>query len=137
MQTSSANRPGVVTFVGLLLYLQSLIAVFTATVAIIFKNETDFQASTGRSADELLVIGLAEAVIAVILLVAAMGVMTASQKGRTVAAVVIGVRVAVASWAILTHHSGGIFTTSVLTILISVFVLWSLYGNEAADDYFS
>ena len=80
MQTSTANRPGVVTFVGLLLYLQSLIAVFTATVAIIFKNETDFQASTGRSADELLVIGLAEAVIAVILLVAAMGVMTASQR---------------------------------------------------------
>jgi len=73
----------------------------------------------------------------VILLVAAIGLMTANKWGRTMAAIVVGVRVAVASWAVLTHHSGGILTMSLLTILISVFVLWSLYGNEVADDYFS
>lgn len=130
------KRPGVVTLIGVVIYIQALIAGVVAILAFINRNDSHWQEQTGQNADALLGVAIAEAVVGIILVAVAVSLMRGSRGARGLVAIVMAIRIGVAAWAMLAHHGGGVFGTSVITILIALFVLWALYGNAESDAYF-
>lgn len=130
------RRPGVVSLVGIVIYIQAILAGAVAVLAFINRNDAHWQEQTGQSADALLGVAIAEGIIALVLLAVAASIMSGSRGARALVAAVMMLRIGVAAWAMLAHHGGGVFGTSVITILIALFVLWALYGNTESDSYF-
>ena len=137
MTTEIRQRPGVVTFIGVILWIMGIIAAITAVVAVIFRTDSDFQTRVGRVADELMGYAIVELVVAILVMVVANGIMSGTRTARTFVAVIMVIRIAVAAWWLVTDHSGGLMASGGLTILISIFVLWALYGTEKSDAYFA
>jgi hypothetical protein len=130
------KRPGVVTFVGIVIYIQAAIAAVIAVMAFVNRDDPHWQEQTGQGADALLGTAIGEAILALILVAVAMNLMSGSRGARTLVALVMGLRIAFATWAMLAHHGGGVFGTSAVTILVALFVLWALYGHTTSEEYF-
>ena len=130
------QRPGVVTLIGVIVYIQAAIAGIIAIMAFVNRDDPHWQEQTGQSGDALLGTAIGEAILALILVAVAMRLMAGSRGARTLIALVMGLRIAFASWAMLAHHGGGVFGISAVTIAIALFVLWALYGHQASEEYF-
>ena len=126
-----------VTFIGVVIYIQAIIAGVVAVLAFINREDAHWQEQTGQNADALLGVAIAEAILALVLLAVAANLMRGSRGARGLVAFVMALRIGVAAWAMLAHHGGGVFGTSVITIVIALFVLWALYGNAESDEYFA
>jgi hypothetical protein len=126
----------VVTLVGVIIYIQALIAGVVAVLAFVNRDDPHWQEQTGQGADALLGTAIAEGIIALILVAVAASLMGGGRGARGLVAFVMALRIGVAAWAMLAHHGGGVFGTSVVTIAIALFVLWALYGNTESDAYF-
>lgn len=133
---AGARRPGVVTLVGIVIYIQAAIAAIVAVLALLNREDPHWQAQTGQDADALLATAIVEAIIALFLVWVASSIMRGGRGARALVAIVMSVRIAAAAWAMLSHHGGGVFGTSVVTMVISLFVLWALYGHAESDAYF-
>lgn len=130
------HRPGIVTLVGIVIYIQAMIAAIMAVLSFINRDDSHWQSQTGQSADALLAVAIGEAILALVLLSVASGIMRGGSGARTLVAIVMFVRVGFAVWAILSHHGGGIFGANMITIVVALFVLWALYGHAESDEYF-
>ena len=130
------RRPGVVTFIGVILYIQAFLAAIVAIVGIAFKNRLDdFTRERGQvSGDGILAASIVEGIMAVILFAVASGLMQGSRGFRTFVAIVEGLRIASSLGFMIYHHSGAYVEAALVSILISVFVLWALYHGKA-DEY--
>ena len=137
--TSITARPGVVTFIAVIMYIQSAIAVIAAVSLVIWRNDIlDWLEQEGSplSSGGLTGTIIAEFVIAVVLLLAAAGLMRGSNGWRLVIAIAEGLTMGVAVYTLISHHVGGYVYRSVFTLFVGVFVLWALYGNEQSERYF-
>lgn len=130
------KRPGVVTLIGIVIYIQAAIAGVVAVMAFINRDDPHWQEQTGQGADALLGTAIGEAILALILVAVAMNLTSGKRGARALVAIVMGLRIAFAAWAMLAHHAGGVFGTATVTIAIALFVLWALYGNAASEEYF-
>lgn len=134
---AAPRRPGVVTFIGVILYIQAALATVAALAMIIFSgNDTVVKANSGLTTDALVWSGIVEAVIAVLLFFVAVGIMSGASWARLFVAIVEGLRMSIAVVLMLIHHDGGYLFTGTVTLLIGAFVIWALYGNERSDEYF-
>lgn len=138
--TSSVRRPGVVTFIGVVLYIQAFFALVAAIVLLAFATRlanviTEISTEPVTSG-ALLLSGISELILAALLFVVARGIMQGNAGARLFVAVVEGLRMVIALAAMLYYHDGAFVESGVVTILIGVFVLWALYGNDHSDDYF-
>ena len=104
---------------------------------LIERNDAAFQSTTGQTADELLIVALAEFVVAMLLFAAASGIMWGAPWARLFVAVVLGVRLVVATYWLIAHTGGGIQWNAIISAGIAVLVLWALYGNEHSQRYFA
>ncbi|MEA3501713.1 MAG: hypothetical protein U9R47_02995 [Actinomycetota bacterium] len=129
------HRPGTITFIGILLYVKAVIAA-VAAFALIFGKDSEVAANAGLTSDNLLYSGIAEAIAAVLLVVAAWYLMSGSNGARIVVTVVVAFRLAVLVWVMLTHHTGGAAGHGIVSALFAVLILWMLYGDQRSDEYF-
>ena len=137
MTTSvSVRRPGVLTFIGVVLYIKAVIALVVGVALLVEKNSSALLEATGRDGDYLLGTAIGEFVLALLLFLVAAAIMSGAKWARIATAVVIGLRIAVASWWMITHVGGGLQWNALMTVGIGIFVLWALYGNEQSDEYF-
>lgn len=133
------RRPGVVTFIGVVLYAQAFLAAVAAVALLIWRNDVlDFLEKEGSpltsGAFNATVVG--EAVAAALLFVVAMGIMNGSRGMRLFVAIVQCFSMGVAVYVLVAHHVGGYVYRAVFSLFIGVFVLWALYGNSESDRYF-
>jgi hypothetical protein len=138
--TSPVRRPGVVTFIGVVLYIQAFFALVAAIVLLAFSTRlanviTDISTEPVTSG-ALLLSGTSELILAALLFVVARGIMQGNAGTRLFVAVVEGLRMVIALAAMLYYHDGAFVESGVVTILIGVFVLWALYGHDRSNDYF-
>jgi hypothetical protein len=137
LSSTGVKRPGVVTFIGVILYIQALMAAVAAIVSIAFSGRLDDVVVNGvaLSKNGIIVSGIWEAIMAVILLAVASGIMRGSRGYRMFVAIVEGIRIA-SSLGFMLFHSGGAYVEAgFVSILISMFVLWALY-HEKSDEFF-
>jgi hypothetical protein len=139
MSMTSIKRPGVVTFIGVILYIQAALAAVAAIMAFAYKSRLadaiSAQSGVEFSGDNLIWLGVIEAVMAVVLFLVASGIMRGSRGYRAFVAIVEGFRMATAFFYMLWHHDGPFVESGIITLLIGAFVIWALY-HEKADEFF-
>lgn len=135
-ETMTARRPGVVTFVGVVLYIKAAIAVVVAIALFFNRDNSDFMSVTGRDSDWLTGTAVGEIIVAVLLFLVAAAIMSGAKWARLAVAIVLGIRMAVAVYWMVVHFGGGLQWNALLTVGIGIFVLWALYGNDASERYF-
>ncbi len=138
MSSTAIKRPGVVTFIGVILYIQAFLALTAAVVSLAFKDRLNDVSINGETLTNGSIYATAaiEAVMAVILFIVAAGLMRGSHGFRLFVAVVEALRMASALVLMIFHRSGAFVESGLATLLIGVFVLWALYGHEKSEDYF-
>jgi hypothetical protein len=139
MSTMRIKRPGVVTFIGVILYIQAALAAVSAVMAFAFKTRLSdaisAQSGVELSDDGVLALGVIEAIVAVVLFLVASGIMRGSRGYRLFVAIVEGFRMTTAFAYTLWHHDGPFIESGMVTLGIGAFVLWALY-HEKSDEYF-
>ena len=137
---STTARPGVITFIAVILYIQAALAAIAGVAILIWRNDLlDWLEQEGAplSSGGLTGTIISEFVAAALLFLAAAGLMRGSSGWRLVIAIVQGFAMALAVYTLIAHHVGGYVYRAVFTLFIGVFVLWALYANEQSDRYFA
>ena len=131
------KRPGTVTFVGVLLAIGAVLNAAIGIALIIEKDVEALQDIFGVTDPNVRVTtGVVELIIAGLLALVAWAIFSGANWARWAVAIVLGVRVAVAGWWLITHLDGGIHWNAILSIAFAVFILWALFGNKESSDYF-
>ena len=133
------RRPGVVSFIGVIMYIQGMLAAVAAAAMLIWRDDLlDFLEQQGSPVSDGVLTGsiIAEAIAAVLLILVANGLMRGSQGMRLLVAIVQCFSMAAAIYILIAHHVGGYVYRGVFSLFIGVFVLWALYGNDESDRYF-
>ena len=134
-----SRRPGVVSFIGIILYIQAFLAAVATVAMLIWRDDVlDFLAKEGSPLSDGAFTGtiIGEAIAAVLLFVVANGIMRGSKGMRLFVAIVQCISMGTAIYILIGHHVGGYVYRAVFSLFIGVFVLWALYGNEESDRYF-
>jgi hypothetical protein len=137
--TTPARRPGVVTFIGVILYVQAGLAAIAGISLLIWRNDVlDWLEQEGAPLTDGALTGtiIGEFIAAALAFLAAAGLMRGSSGWRLVVAIVQGIAMAFAVYTLIAHHVGGLLYRSVFTLFIGAFVLWALYANDESDRYF-
>lgn len=133
------RRPGVVSFIGIILYIQAWLAAIAAVSLLIWRDDVlDFLEKEGSPLSDGAFTGtvIGEAIAAVLLFIVANGIMRGSKGFRLLVAIAQGLSMALAVYVLVAHHVGGYVYRGVFSLFIGVFVLWALYGNDESDRYF-
>jgi hypothetical protein len=130
------QRPGVVTFVGIVLYIQAFAAAAYGLVAFLERDNERMHLVTGQDSDALIVQSIIQFVVAALLFFVASSIMSGTHWGRFLVAIVAGVQIVVLTWMLITHHAGGFQTLGIVYIGIDIFVLWALYGHEESQEFY-
>ena len=137
MTTSvSVKRPGVVTFIGVVLYIKAVIALVVGIALLVERNSSALLEATGRDGDYLLGTAIGQFIVALLLFLVASAIMSGAKWARLVTAIAEGIAIAVAVYWMITHVGGGLQWNAILSVGVGIFVLWALYGNEESDAYF-
>ncbi len=129
-------RPAVITLVGIVLYIWAAMAALEAVALFLNRDNDVWKASYGTT-DEITIVAVASAVLALLLFAVASGILSGTGWARIAVAIVVGLRLASLSWFMLSHLGGGAFTWStVLSLALGLFVLWALYGKDESVTYF-
>ena len=136
---SPARRPGVVSFIAVILYVQAGLAAIAGISLLIWRNDVlDWLEQEGSPLTYGALTGtiIGEFIAAALLVLAAGGLMRGSSGWRLVIAVIQSLAMALAVYTLIAHHVGGLVYRSVFTLFVGVFVLWALYGNDESDRFF-
>jgi hypothetical protein len=139
MTTGVARRPGIVTFVGVILLIQAFLGLIEAIVLLAFRdNVQDFLAEYGETLSDGTITGTAIGglIAAVLLGLAGFGILGGSRVWRLLTVLVVSLRMAFALYAMIIHPHGAYFTSGLVTLLIGFFVIWALYGHKESDEYY-
>lgn len=129
-------RPSVVTLIGVVLYIWAALAAIEAVALFLNRNADEWLAVYGDS-DEILVLALVEAILALLLFAVASGVMSGAGWARIAVAIVVGLRLSALTWYMLTHLGRGAFTWStIISLALALFVLWAFYGKEESVQFY-
>ena len=136
-QVTTASRPGVVTFVGIVVYINAAIAAVNSIGTFMNSDSLLWRDAYNATTTQLIWLAIFEAALAVLLLLVGSGVMSGAKWARMAVAVVIGLRVVSLSWWMLTHLGNGIFTWNlIIAVAFGLFVLWALYGKDESNVYY-
>ena len=134
--TTVAMRPGVVTFVGVVLYIKAALAAVVALALVVERNNDELLSVMGQTSDTIWYAAIGEVIAAVLLFLVASAVMSGAKWSRVVVAIVLGLRLAFATYWMIAHIGGGLQWNAILSAGIAIFVLWALYGNKDSEKYF-
>lgn len=137
--TPVVRRPGVVTFIAAILYIQAALAVTATITMLIWRGpilDALEQEGSPLSSGAFTGTIIAEALSAILLAMVASGLMRGSKGIRLFVAIVQGLTMALAMYILVAHHVGGYMYRAVFSLCVGVFVLWALYGNEESDEFF-
>lgn len=132
----SSKPPGVVTLIAIYLWIVAAASFLVGIALIIVRNEEQVLVDSGRTSGEILTMGIVELIMALIIVWAALGLRSRSRGARTLVATVAGIRIAVTVFLVAWYHTGGYVVAGAIHVILPLFVLWALYGNDKADAYF-
>ena len=129
------ERPAVVTLVAVLIYISAAFGLVTSAVYFLQRNDAAFSAQTGLDSTGAVVASIMELLISVLLLFVASGVMSGQKGARLLVAVVVGLRMALSMYWLVSGDGPG--QGGLATIVVGLVVLWALYGHAESERFFS
>jgi hypothetical protein len=129
------RRPGVVTFIGVIIYIQAFLNLVGAIALFLSRDDRTLN-EVGISSDEVLWASIGMALFAVLLFIVGAGIMRGSRAARLFVAIVTALNMGLAVWMMFYFHEAGFVLFELVPILIGVFVLWALYGHERSEEFF-
>jgi hypothetical protein len=131
------RRPGVVTLVGIVIFINAVLAGVTSVVVFFNRDAATWQDAYNMSQNQLLWLAVIEGVLAILLLLVGLGIMSGAKWARLAVGIVMGLRVAALTWYMLINLGQGAFTwATVISLAFALFVLWALYGNDKSHDFY-
>lgn len=132
----SMKRPGLLTLIVIYLWVVAVGSILVGGIILIGSWSDDVIAETGRTASELRIIGVTELVIGVIVVLAAVALGSGSKGARTLVAAVAVIRIVATVFVVAFAHTNGYLIAGLLHVVLPIFVLWVLYGNDKVEAYF-
>mgnify|MGYP001828126210 CR=1 FL=1 len=132
----SESRPGIVTFVVVLTYINAALYAVSSLVAFFLYGADATREDIGLSAGVLLGTGIGYAIVAIVMLFVGMSLARGNRTARTLVAIAMGLGIVVAIAAMILHHTAAYIGQGIGTLAFNMFILWALYGNDKADAYF-
>lgn len=139
MSYQPVRRPGVVTFVGVIILIQAFLSAVVAVVTLAFRDEVlDFLADQGGTQSDASLTGTAigAGIAALFLLLVGSGILRGSRGWRLFVVIVQAANMGYALYLMITHPHSAYITSGLVTLLIGVFVIWALYGHKESEEYF-
>lgn len=130
------KRPGVVTLVVIYLWVVAIASLLVGAAMAIGSQSDEVIAETGRTESELLWSGATELVIGGLVVIVAIALMYGSSGARTLVGVVMVLRIAATVFIVAINHTSGYLVAGAIHVILPIFVLWALYGNDKAEEYF-
>ena len=133
------RRPGVVTFVGVIILIQAFLSAVVAVVTLAFKDQVlDYLADQGGTQSDASLTGTAvgAGIAALFLLLVGSGILRGSRGWRLFVVIVEAANMGYALYLMITHPHSAFITSGLVTLLIGVFVIWALYGHKESEEYF-
>lgn len=135
-ESTATRRPGLLTLVTIYIWIVAIASLLVGAVVTIGSFNDEVIAETGRTATELQVIGITELAIGVIAVLVALALAGGSNGARTLVAVLAVLRILATVFLVAFAHTSGYLIAGVLHILLPLFILWVLYGNDKVEAYF-
>lgn len=133
----ASPRPGVVTLVGIVVYINAVVAAVNAVGTFLNRDNAVWHAAYNATESELFWLAVIEGLFAILLFAVGSAVMSGQKWGRLAVGIVVGLRVAALSWFMLTHLGNGVFTWgTVIALALGLFVLWALYGKDESIAFY-
>ena len=135
----AVRRPGVVTFVGLVIYIQAFLGAVAGVVLLAFKGDVqDYLSSNGAdlSNSQATTSAIASLVVALFLFIVGAGIMRGSRGWRMFVVLIEALNMALAIYQMVVHPHGAFITTGLVALLVGFFVIWALYGHKESEEYF-
>lgn len=139
MSSQTVRRPGVVTFVGVILLIQAALEATAGFGMLVFQDDVQERlASQGTAVSDGTVTTLAilALVAALLLLLAGLGLMRGSNVWRIIVVLVTGLHMVGALLTMIIQPHDAYVANGLVTLLVGTFVIWAIFGHEAADEYF-
>lgn len=133
------RRPGVVTFIGVILYIQAFLNLVAGIVLLAFKDKIqDLADNSGVTTSDGTIVGSAigALILALFLALVAAGIMRGSRGWRLFVVIVEAINMAGAIYMMIAHPHGNFFVQGGLQLAVGVFVIWALYGHKESEEYF-
>jgi hypothetical protein len=129
------RRPGVVTFIGVIMFIQATLTVVSGIVLVALSGEQRILDETSVDRTGLITAGIVSLVIGGIIFLVALSLLRGGKGARILVTIVQVIAVASAAWTMFTHHTGAFLFQGLITTAIAIFVIWALY-NERSEEYF-
>lgn len=131
------RRPGVVTFVAVILFINALMAVFVGVGAYLQRDNADIQANLGLAESQFIWYMVAELVLALLVVIVALGILSGAKWARMLVTIGMGIRLVQAA---VFATAGGEGSTGVMAaaiyVLIPLLVLWAVWGHDKGEAWF-
>ena len=139
MSVQQLRRPGVVTFVGVIILIQAFLSAVVAVVTLAFRDRVnDFLESQGTAQSDASITGTAigASIAALLLFLVGTGILRGSRGWRLFVVLVQAANMGYALYLMITHPHSAYMTSGLVTLLIGAFVIWALYGHKESEEYF-
>lgn len=130
--TAPGRRPGIITFIGVLILINGTVAAVSAVVAFVALA----QGSNEFTDTQLWTAAIVETTVAALAFIVASYLMSGSKAARGFVTIVVVLRMIASAVVIVTHHNGGYMALGVIGAVFGVVILWALYVHEGAVAYF-
>jgi hypothetical protein len=130
------QRPGVITFIGVIMLIQAALNLVAGIVMIALNSQQRIIDETNLTSGELVTSGIISLVVGAMVGLVTLALLAGSRVARGLVAAVQVLLVISATWHMFFNHTGAWLFSGLLQVAIAVFVLWALY-NEKADAYYA
>ena len=130
------QRPGVITFIGVIMLIQAVLNLVAGIVMIALNGQQRIIDETNLTSGELITSGVISLIVGAIVGLVTLALLGGSRVARGLVAAVQILLVISATFHMFFNHTGAWLFSGLLQIAIAVFVLWALY-NEKADEYYA
>jgi hypothetical protein len=134
-QYEEVDRPGGITFLVVLGWIQGLLALGAGIFLILDRNDEDLQSKTDMSADQLVSTGVAAIVFGTFVVILASMLGRGNTVVRWLFGLLVVVNVGIAIWGLFGLH-GEQQLSAAISLAFGLLVLYLLFGPERTDRWF-
>ena len=130
------RRPVLLSIVTILMIIAGIISIIGGIVVIALRDNDDFRLEVNESSGTITSIGIGAIISGLISVLLAMALRNGSRIARALVAIYEVLHIIVAIYAIVRLDHNTYLGASIVSIVISVLILYYLYGTRGSREFF-